>query len=418
MRSLRREAESASNNNKPLLSLLPRVSSDDHPAGRSSDDMEPVSAADDPEPGEYRFLLSSKHNGSLSFGNRCFTRHLNIDDTKFLPIAFTNQPLCEGHVLTLEVHRVHSTSTNQDNDTMIIGVMTCDPRTVQQLEKQNYENYLASRKEDDGRSEKRDRRLKPAHLYTCCRNQPCCGLLADSLILQVRKCSSEKKKITMSRREGQIVVTVEAGKEDEDEEHVLRDERRTFVSRPAHPFIILNGYVRSVRIIDPPIPDSPPCGLLLNSSTTTSGQQLEDKTVRDGAIAGPIIRCPDPDPVIVLDDDDEDEHVHAFVSVPVPKPAANVPESATGCLPVPDRVPDVPPITEVVQSEEDREVEEILRPTGMPSARCNSSAAPQSCKRFPAMPGTAATIIITADRNSGQYGGQSGSNDQSAAQLA
>ena len=161
----------------------------------------------------------------------------------------------------------------------------------------------------------------------------------------------------MMRREGEIVVTIKAGQE-EDEEHVLHDNRRSFVSQPAHPVVILNGYVRSVRIIDPT-----PCGLLNRIITATSAQQSEDMTSRDGAIAGPIIRCPDP--VLVLDDDDEYEHVPAFVSLPVPKPAVIVPESATGCLSVPDRVPDVPPITEVFQSEEDRGVERILHPTGM-----------------------------------------------------
>ena len=199
----------------------------------------------------------------------------------------------------------------------------------------------------------------------------------------------------MMRREGEIIVTIKAGQEDEDEEHVLHDERRTFVSRPAHPFVILNGYVRSVRIIDPL-----PCGLLNSINTATSGQQSEDMTSRDGAIAGPIIRCPDPVIVLDDDDDDEDEHVPAFVSVPVPKPAASVPESATGCLP--DRVPDHSPITPVFQSGEDRGVEDILHPAGMHQPAAAAVQPHSPADDFLQWPSNAAMIvIITADRDSG-----------------
>ena len=124
MRSLWSGAESVNNNNtnKPILSVsLCLIRS---PSGRQVIRRHGVSivgrrASGVPVPAVFQTQRLAE------FRNRCFTRHLNISDTKFLPIAFTNQPLGEGHVLTLEVHRVHSASTNQDNYTMIIGVMTC-----------------------------------------------------------------------------------------------------------------------------------------------------------------------------------------------------------------------------------------------------------------------------------------------------
>lgn len=312
-------------------------------------------------------VLSGWTSQSDAWGCRSFTRRPNLlftkrsdghpdPDSLHLPLVYATHSLAVGHSFNFEVTSVVSQDDGvSDIHSMTIGLSACDPVNV-------------IRKANNDPDPERIR-----HLCLCHRSQ--CG--QDHLFFDVEDVRTAGTEVRIERTMDGMVIEFNGRTHSvHDVEHII--------GMNAFPFILLNGYVRSVRVVDPPVvpPLGPPAGpapepmLIVLDEDEDEGEPVihlsDDEDGGEAGVAAPITPPPTPPLAVPASDPPAPCPAHVMAPLPSPPPPPVSPEPTAPC-PAPQPAAPCPASDPV-----DEEVEQRLSsptPTTSASVTCEPNDA-------------------------------------------